>query len=281
MNVQQKLALGFIRTKLNLLSVINKRKAGEEAFRLFCTPLIKDPARESEVFNNGESLQFELDGKIIRGFRCNHPRPHKVLLLHGFSSSCHNFQSYVAPLVQKGYEVLAFDAPAHGASEGSTVNAMDYCDMIKKVITLYGPIQGFLAHSFGGIALSLALEQVPHDSNTKVVLIAPATETTSALDNALYMVGISNVTLRKSLDDLIYNISGKETAWFSVRRAMKNITASVLWIHDEEDDITPVGDALKVKEDQPPNVRFLFTKGLGHRKIYRDNHVKNEVINFL
>lgn len=280
MNVQQKLALGLIRTKLNLLTIINKKKAGEEAFKLFCTPL-KYTGQESEVFKEGEPLQFRLDGKLVKGYRCNHPKPHKVLLLHGFSSSCHNFQSYVEPLIQKDYEVLAFDAPAHGASEGSTVNAVEYSGMIKKVIELYGPVKGFLAHSFGGIALSLALEQVPHDANTKVVLMAPATETTSAIDNALYILGIKNQTLRRSLDAIIYNISGKETAWFSIRRAIKNIKASILWIHDEDDDVTPLRDALKVKEDAPANVQFLFTKSLGHRRIYSDNDVKNEVIKFL
>ena len=82
------------------------------------------------------------------------------------------------PLENKGYEVLAFDAPAHGDSEGSTVNAIEYSEMIKKVIELYGPVEAFIAHSFGGIAISLALEQIPHDANTKIVFIAPATETT-------------------------------------------------------------------------------------------------------
>ena len=62
---------------------------------------------------------------------------------------------------------------------------------------------------------------------------------------------------------------------------MNNIRASVLWIHDEDDDITPWADALKVKEDDHPNIKFVITKGLGHRKIYRDETVIKETVKFL
>ncbi|MDB5200889.1 MAG: alpha/beta fold hydrolase [Ferruginibacter sp.] len=281
MNVQKKFALQFIRTKLNVLGLLSDRKAGEVAFKLFCTPLPIPAEKQKDHFHSAEKLAFTVDGKTIRGYRVNHPRPHKILLLHGFSSTCQNFHRFVAPLVAQGYEVLAFDAPAHGKSEGKTVNAVDYANMILKAVELYGPIHSFLAHSFGGMAISLALERMPHSPKTKVVLIAPATETTTAIDTAFSFIGINKPALRKSMDEIIFSISGEHSEWFSIRRAMKNIKASVLWIHDEDDDVTPLSDALKVKEDAWPNVRFIITKGLGHRKIYRDATVKKALLSFL
>lgn len=145
----------------------------------------------------------------------------------------------------------------------------------------FGPIKSFLAHSFGGIALSLALENMPHDEHTRVVLIAPATETTTAIDIAFKMLKIKNAEVRKEFDAIVLRLSGKETAWFSIRRAMYHIKAQVLWIHDEEDDVTPWADAQKVKEDNHPNIHFVITKGLGHRKIYHDPAIKNKVIEFM
>ncbi|MEO6583533.1 MAG: alpha/beta hydrolase [Ferruginibacter sp.] len=280
MNVQQKLALGFIKTKLNLLTALNKKEAGEHAFRLFCTPLAKYIGPESDAFKNSKRLEFTLNGNTIRGFQTNAPQTNKVLILHGFSSSLHNFESYIAPLVAKNYEVLAFDAPAHGRSEGNTIHALDYAEMVKKVIDLYGPIQNFIAHSFGGIALSLALESIPHDEKMKVVLIAPATETSSAIDNALQMLNMKNEALRKAIDEVILHISGKETSWFSIRRAVKNLKASVLWFHDEDDDVTPIKDALAVKDDAHAHVEFVVTTGLGHRRIYRDDAVQQKIFSF-
>ena len=281
MNVQQKLALSFIRTKLNVLATVNKNEAASQAFKLFCTPFAKYTPAESEVFLKAKKIDFNFNGNTIRGYQCNHPREKKVLILHGFSSSCQNFESYVEPFIQKDYEVLAFDAPAHGSSEGSTVNALEYSEMVKKVIELHGPVQYFLAHSFGGLAVSLALEDIPHDENTKIVLIAPATETSTAIDNAFKLIGIRNPSMRKSIDELILKISGKETAWFSIRRAVKNINATILWIHDDDDDVTPVQDAKEVEKDNNGNIRFVFTKGLGHRRIYKDPNVKDLVFSFL
>ncbi|MEO6253837.1 MAG: alpha/beta hydrolase, partial [Ferruginibacter sp.] len=87
--------------------------------------------------------------------------------------------------------------------------------------------------------------------------------------------------VRQEFEKLVLKVSGKKLEWFSMRRAMFNIQASVLWIHDEEDDITPWADALKVKEDNHPNIQFVLTKGLGHQKIYHDGGIKNMAVEFI
>jgi pimeloyl-ACP methyl ester carboxylesterase len=284
MNVQKKLAIGLIRTKLNGLSIISKRKAGEEAFRVFCSPVRKAvtaPAEEPAFRGNIDKLEFLSGNNLIRGFRYNPTSESKVLLLHGFSSNCRNFDHYVSGLTAKGYQVLAFDAPAHGNSQGKTVNALDYCAMIKKVIELYGPVNAFIAHSFGGLAVCLALESMPHNAATKLVLIAPATETTTAIEKAFEIIGLKNEKIKSALLEVIAQTSGKDAAWFSIRRAMRNIKASVLWIHDNNDDTTPISDVTRVREDNHPNISFYITNGLGHRKIYRDLAVKNTILHFL
>jgi pimeloyl-ACP methyl ester carboxylesterase len=281
MKLKKKVAFLLIRTKLKLLSLFSRRLAGKAAFKVFCTPFPAAINNKTSIFSSGEPLEFTVNNALVKGFRFNHPAQHKVLILHGFSSTCRNFHSYVAAFIDKGYEVLAFDAPAHGTSEGKRVNALDYSNMIQEAARLYGPFQGYMAHSFGGISACLALEQLPHDENTRLVLIAPATETVSAIDDAFTMLGLKSERIKIALKEEIYNISGKPAEWFSIRRAIKNIRATTLWIHDKDDDVTPLRDALKVKEDAPPNVEFIITEGLGHRKIYRDEAVKNSVINFL
>jgi len=280
MNIQQKLAIRFLRAKINLLSVISKRKAGEEAFRIFCTPPAKYKGKEAVIFTSAEKLIFSLNEKKVIGYRCNVGAPKRALLLHGFSSSCHKFDNYAVALTQKNYEVLAFDAPAHGASEGKSIHALDYSNLVKKVVELYGNVDLFVGHSFGGIAISLAMEDLKHDINTKIVLIAPATETSSAIEGAFVVLGLQKASVKKALHDVIFEISGKPVEWFSIRRAMNNIKASVLWVHDEDDDITPIRDVRKVEKDQLPHVRFLFTKGLGHQRIYRDAAVKKAIMDF-
>jgi pimeloyl-ACP methyl ester carboxylesterase len=280
MKLTQRLALGYIRTKFRLLSTISKKKAAEQAFRLFCTPLHRHKKPLPKVFEEAESLQLDLHGTTIRGWRWNHPADKKILIVHGFESSATNFDRFIKPLTRKGYEVLAFDAPAHGRSDSKTITAPLYREMIKLVNRQFGPIQSYMAHSFGGLALSLALEDISHTNLYKMVLIAPATETPTAIDSFFKFLRLDKA-IRSEFEKIIIRNGGVSSDWYSIKRAMRNIRAETLWLHDEDDDTTPIRDVLKVKEQNYPNIKFVFTRGLGHRRIYRDNEVSKAIVEFL
>ena len=280
MKLSQRLALRYIRTKFNLLSAISKKKAAEKAFELFCTPQSRNKKKLPKVFETAEKLHFDLDGITVRGWRFNHPAERKVMIIHGFESSVINFDRYIKPLIKKGYEVLAFDAPAHGRSGGKKINAPLFKRTILEVIKKYGPVQSFMAHSFGGLAVSLALEEISHTNDFRLALIAPATETSTAVKTFFKFLQL-DPAIRLEFEKIIFQAGGVSSEWYSIRRAMKHIKAKVLWFHDDEDEITPLSDVLKVKAEKHPNIEFIITKGLGHRRIYRDNHVSKAIIDFL
>jgi pimeloyl-ACP methyl ester carboxylesterase len=285
MKLTQKLGIAYLQTKIKLTAAVSKRKAAEKAFELFCTPL--ERSKRTKVPEYAEPLQFSFNNLKINGHRWNHPptappeRTKKALILHGFSSAAHKFDSYATMLASKGYEVLSFDAPAHGSSEGRITNGAEYSEMVIKVNELYGPFDTFIAHSVGGLAISLALEKIPHTAQTKLVLIAPATETTSIISAAFNLLRIKDKVVQNEFNNLVYEKSGHDASWFSVRRAVKNISAQILWLHDENDYVTIIEDALKVKADNHTNINFIITQHLGHRKIYHDVQVKKAIENFV
>ena len=225
-------------------------------------------------------MEFLFRGQMVRGFRWNHPSGKKLLLLHGFSSSITNFDAYVQPLIDKGYEVLAFDAPAHGRSDGKTINVLTYRNLVKELCERYAPITSFIAHSFGGLSLSLALEEMPHNDQWKLVLIAPAAETTTAMKHFFGFLHIGP-RVRTAFEEVIRQTDGHPASWYSVARASAHIRAQVLFLQDEEDRITPVADLAPIIRKNNPNFRFVLTKGLGHRRIYRDAQSVKTVIDFL
>jgi pimeloyl-ACP methyl ester carboxylesterase len=280
MRLGQNLVLKYIRTKFKLLSSISKRKAAEKALKLFLTPQYRNKKELPPVFEKAEKLQFQFESDIVRGFRWNHPSPKKALILHGFESSIVNFDHYIEPLVKKGYEVLAFDAPAHGRSTGKTINVLMYKNLILYINQHYGPVQSFITHSFGGLALSLALEEIDHDQTFKVVLIAPAAETKTAIDNFFKLLKLDQ-EVRIEFDQLIKQMGGKMPDWYSVSRAAGNIKAEVLFLQDKNDRMTPLSDVTPIIEQNYPNFRFVVTEGLGHRRIYRDSKVRKEILEFL
>jgi pimeloyl-ACP methyl ester carboxylesterase len=280
MKLAQKIAVSYFRTKFKLLTVVSSTKAAEKAFDLFRTPQRRNKKPAPKIFEQAEKLSFKLDGIAIHGWRWNHPADRKVLIIHGFESSATSFDRYVKPLVKKGYEVLAFDAPAHGKSGNKQITAPLYARTITEINQRYGPIRSFMAHSFGGLAVSLALEETHHTSDSRLVLIAPATETTTAINTFFHFLKLDD-SLRPEFEKIIIKAGGHPSSWYSIRRAMKHIRAKVLWLHDEDDEITPLADAYKVKEENYPNIQFVITKGLGHRRIYRDNKVSKAIVDFL
>ncbi|OSZ79839.1 hypothetical protein CAP36_00820 [Chitinophagaceae bacterium IBVUCB2] len=280
MKLSQRLALRYIRTKFKLLTAISKKKAAEKAFELFCTPQSRNKKKIPRIFEEAEKLHFEIEGNTVRGWRFNHPAEKKVLIVHGYESSVINFDRYIKPLIKKGYEVLAFDAPAHGRSSGKKITAPLYKSTIQKINKLYGPVQSYMAHSFGGLAVSLALEDISHTSDYKLVLIAPATETTTAIDTFFAFLQIDS-SVKPEFEKVIIKRGGVSPEWYSIKRTMKHIRAKVRWFHDEDDDTTPLADVLKVQAENHPNIEFVITKGLGHRRIYRDNKVTKSIVEFL
>jgi pimeloyl-ACP methyl ester carboxylesterase len=226
---------------------------------------------------------FKMDGYTIRGYRFNYTAAEskkKVLILHGFESTIKNFDRYINPLIKKNYEVLAFDAPAHGESSGKQITLPVYIKTIENIYQNFGPVHSFMGHSFGGLAVIHFIEKIKHNSGTRIALIAPATETTTAINSFFTFLQL-NEEVKKEFNKLIEEKAGVKPSYFSIPRALKHIKATVLWLHDEEDDITPLKDVEPVRKAAMPNIEFYITKGLGHRKIYRDNNVVKKVVGFL
>jgi len=282
MKISQKLALRYTRARINILSLAAPRKAAIKAFRLFCTPQQRVKKKGSVFFEKGERLSFRQAGHTVRGRRWlpeGLPRK-KALIAHGFESASRHFDSYIMALVEKGYEVVAFDAPAHGASGGSRILLPDYIGMLRTIEQNYGPFHSYMGHSLGGLAVTLFLENNPHNKVTRLVLVAPAVETTTAVDLFGRAFRLSPEVM-KEMDDYVQETSGHHLDWYSLRRALHHVHATTLYLQDDEDRITPVREALKVRDDAHPNIKFIFTNGLGHRRIYKDADVMTRIVAFL
>lgn len=280
MQLSKRLVLKYIRTKFKLLSSLSKRKAAEKAFTLFCTPQHRNLKKPHPIFEKAEKIKFPFQGYTVTGYRWNHPAARKALIVHGFESSVVNFDHYVKPLIGKGYEVLAFDAPAHGRSTGKSINAVTYNELIAHIYEHYGPIQSFITHSFGGLCTSLALENIPHGAEHRLVLIAPAVETTTAIDNFFKFLKL-DAGIRKEFDQFIFEIGGHYPEWYSISRVAPHLKAQVLFLQDKEDYMTPISDVEPIIQKGYPNIKFIISEGLGHRRIYRDSKSAKTIIDFL
>lgn len=280
---KQQVLIGYYKTKLKTIGLISPQKAALLALDLFSTPF-KSKAKKivPPIFHKANAVSFELNNLTIRGFQWKHTNPasKKILIVHGFSSYAYKFEQYVIGLKKEGFEVLAFDAPAHGNSDGKRINAITYRDTILAIENNFGPIYGIVAHSMGGLAAALALEQFNLTIKRKLVLIAPATETRTAINNFFTIIP-AEPKIVDAFETYIETLAQRPISYFSVARVAKLSLAHTLWVHDEEDNICTFNDVQPLLKEPIPMLEFLITKGLGHSQVYKEQHIKDKIIHFL
>jgi pimeloyl-ACP methyl ester carboxylesterase len=200
--------------------------------------------------------------------------------VHGFGSSSRVFGNFIAALLKKGYEVVAFDAPGHGLSGGKRLFITDYVRVLSTVEQTYGPFHSWLAHSLGGLALTLSLEDMAPDGPSRLVLMAPAPGLAQAFDEWAGELELPNPVVQE-VNEYVKETGGHPLAWYSLRRVIGSVSADILYVQDEGDAVVPLEEARLIQGDKHPNIRFLFTTGLGHKKVYKDPEVLDQIVEFL
>src|ERR1700760_3508542 len=94
MQLKQKLAIRYIRARINILALVSPRKAAIKAFDIFCTPRERVTKKGSAFFEKGDVLSFRQDGHTIRGHRWLPVRQpvKRVLIVHGYQSASRSFE---------------------------------------------------------------------------------------------------------------------------------------------------------------------------------------------
>ncbi len=280
MKLIQKLAINYYKAKIRSLALLSSRKAAKYAFKVFCTPYSGKPVRSiPPIFQKAIPVSVLLDKLTIRGW---HWKPEKnngkkILIAHGFDSFSYRFEKYIRSLLKEGFELYAFDGPAHGISDGKLINALLYSQAMRKIDETFGAFYGIMAHSIGGLAASLAAEHLPNLK--KLVLIAPAVETTTAVHHFAKFIGLSTA-MKNALINYIVDFSGQPITYFATSTAIQKVNVPTLWLHDMEDTICPFSDVIPVQQLNLPHIEFYITTGLGHSKIYREPATIKTIVSF-
>ena len=282
LKLKQKIAIQLYKAKIKAIAIISNKKAAESLFKLFCTPYSGKPKRKAPpIFKKAFNVSIDYKGLKIRGWQWqpSNSNGKKVLVAHGFDSCSYKSDSIINKLYSSGFEIFAFDAPGHGESEGKRTNAREYANCMVEINEKFGNLYAIVAHSFAGMSASLATEESLHHLK-KLVLIAPATETSRAIDTFFDFTKMP-LNLMPEFNNIIKGLSGKDVSYFSVSRSVQHIKAPILWLHDTKDFICPIDDVMPVKAMNLPQIEFHFTTGLGHNAIYRNANVLQEIAFFI
>ena len=264
------------------LSRLSPAAAAALAMVLFRRPpRRRDSAEERDALAKAERLFLSLDGKPLAAWRWG--RGPSVLLVHGWGSRGSRLASFVAPLTEAGYSVIAFDAPGHGGSAGRLSSLPQFIFAIETVARELGEgplpatFSGIVAHSMGGAATTLAMARGL--SVGRVVFLAPAADPAGYSERFAEVLGLTPDVLGRMKQSIERRFG---TPWddFDVLRAARKMTAPLLVFHDRDDRDVAWTDGEAIAAAWP-GAELVSTSGLGHRRIVHDPGVVARAAAFL
>lgn len=200
-----------------------------------------------------------------------------VLLVHGWGGKGENLGAVVDPLVEAGFRVVAYDAPAHGESSGERTSMIECAGAALQICGRFGPFHGVIAHSFGAPTAALAASH-GLKSERFVFLGAPL----SVMDLMIDMA----VSLGATRHACELMVRGFETRLRFRRdelrtdRLVEKISAPILVVHDRQDKMVPMNNGAAIAAAAPSG-SLLETNGLGHRGVLTDPDVVSAVVAFV
>lgn len=266
----------FTRALFGVLSRVAPATASRIGVRQFLRPPPqRRSARIDDLLATGTRLTLRARGLRIAAWRWGHGPC--VALVHGWGGVGGQLATFAAPLVAKGFSVIAFDGPGHGASEGRESSPIHFAETLHAVAELAGPLHGVIAHSFGAAATTVALAHgLPV---RRVAFVGPPSRLSDWLRLFGRHIGMNDTAIRAMHDEVPRYIARRWDAIEPVQLA-RALSVPLLIVHDQDDDEVPVTHGLELA-DAWPKARLITTRGLGHRRILRDRDTIETVTSFV
>lgn len=259
-------------TALRTFFCVMARAAPATAVRMaadmFCTPPRGSrPTAAKALLASARPFNFYAMGARMQGWSWGDGPA--VYLVHGWGGRALSFARFVEPLRQDGYQVVAFDAPGHGASQGRISSPLHFSAALQVAVDLLGPAEAVIAHSAGATASAFAMR----DGLTvkRVVFLGALAYPLRPLYQFLNGIGLPPVLIR-SVEQYMERQFYISWPALIVPVFASRMTAPLLAIHDEDDPRVPWTDSAAIVEAWP-NARLVTTKGLGHRGLLRNQRV--------
>lgn len=248
-----------------------------DVFAYFTTPRqasTRDPA-ETALLSQGQRSTVPYRGCGLAAWTWGEGVP--VLMVHGWESRASNLGAIIQALCAAGFRVTAYDAPAHGESDGRHSDPVDFGRAVLAVQAELGPFRAVVAHSVGSAGVQYALAH-GFDVDAGVHIAGPA-----SLDRALRrlgrMAGMPDEAfpeLRRLVEERI----GASLESMQAESLRAGMTHPALLLHDPEDRQVPFAESEALAAAWSRST-LQPVPGAGHARILGEPAVVSQIAGFL
>lgn len=270
--------IAALRTTLQVQAHFSPARAAKLAEATFLTaPRLPYRTPERVALSLAERSTVSFKGQELAAWSWGHKEGPVVLLVHGWAGRGAQLQAFIAPLVNAGYRVIAFDAWGHGLSEGDYTSMLDMAESLRAVSDAFGPVYGIIAHSLGSAATALALQRGL--KTERLVMVGPPARMHNSFGHFAAQMGLPTSVAARAQQRIEkrYHIQFND---LHIDRLITGQNVPLLVLHDL-DDREVSWDQGEYIAQQWPGAQLVTTKGLGHLKILGDAQVIARSLAFL
>jgi len=262
-----------------IIEKVLPKVAQKIAIEIFFSPPRTSLSQEAQEFlNQSNKFKVMVDGKAVVAYAWGESSK-KILLVHGWGGKATQFNSLIKHLKRAGYEVIAFDVPGHGASEGNYCDLLLFEEAIQEINNTVGPFEAIIGHSMGGIAGLLA--QRNGININKLITISSPSIASDVLYEFRRKLNAAEPTT-KAIEEYIqskYGLPFSEASGEYIASQLQNQIPTLL-IHDIDDKQVNVKNMIALKK-KLPHAEHFHSQGYGHNYILQNPQMMEKIERFV
>ncbi len=287
-------SVGWAWPALRVASEVEARAADVAAWvsesLMFRTTRRPAPSAEQALLATGRRFRAPSAFGALAGWRWGEGPI--VLLVHGWNGRGAQLGGLVAPLVARGFEVVTFDGPGHGASPGARSSLLEMASAIEAVVDVIRPVgaslHGVVAHSMGAAATVVAAHRARSASERaaregglfrRFAFVAPPIDVREFMRVFSEHAGLGAPVVEALRRRVETRFATRLEDLYAPQLA-RDLAAPLLVVHDALDKEVPLTTSERLVAAWP-GARLEVTEGLGHARILRDAAVLERLATFV
>jgi pimeloyl-ACP methyl ester carboxylesterase len=204
----------------------------------------------------------------------------RILTTHGWGSKAADFTELIIALKNiPDTQIIAFDAPGNGSSEGELSNLILFAKAAAAIIKTYGAPEVIIGHSLGAMANAIAIKETGIQP-TLLISIAPLI---NLKEN--FTATLNSADVAPSVQDNFFadfeQLFEMKASDFMMNKLYPDGRVKHHWLaFDPEDKVAPIG-FLKAFFDLHPEIETKVYENRGHEKIIKDEVLIADIANLI
>lgn len=236
----------WIKSYFKLTDKLAPKLAARQAYRVMSNPRVRKlKPHEQAILNQAEKANLSFSSFDIKVYTWGKKSNKAVLLLHGWEGHAGNFGAIIPALLEKGYYVISYDAPAHGSSSRGKTSMFEFADLATHMLQKYTP-EVVISHSYGSVSAAFALHNNPEINVKHWFLVTTPHNFRDRIKDVITYVGATNRTTEE-LIRIIEKNTGHQVDALNMSvygKKLHNLQKATI-VHSKSDKVLPIDNSRK------------------------------------